>query len=266
MASSLRVSSQSVRLCLLYRVKRDRRMSVQLTSPKLTILEAEGVRPISVPPLESGDRLTRDEFERRYEATPHVKKAELIEGVVYLGSPVPHEDHGNPHFDLIGWLAQYCARTPFVDGGDNSTLRLDSINEPQPDTLLRLPRERGGASQIVGKYLEGAPEWVGEVAASSASYDLHDKREAYRRNGVREYLVWRVRDREIDWFILRQEEYQRLSAGPDGIYRSEVFPGLWLDASAMIARDLGRVLDVLQLGLASDEHNRFVETLKSQVE
>lgn len=57
----------------------------------------------SIPPLESGDRLTRAEFERRYEAAPEHFKAELIEGVVYVASPV-RIFHGNPQFNLIlGW-------------------------------------------------------------------------------------------------------------------------------------------------------------------
>lgn len=238
-------------------------MSSQLVLPPNALSETERAESRGIPPLENGDRLTREEFERRYAAMPQLKKAELIEGVVYMSSPVTHEDHGNPHFDLVGWLAAYRARTPRVEGGDNSTVQLDSMNEPQPDTLLRLPVECGGSSRIAGKYLEGPPEWIGEVAASSASYDLYDKLEAYRRNRVQEYLVWRVRDREIDWFILREGRYGRRAPGAEGIYRSEVFPGLWLDAHALIARDLGRVLDVLQLGLASDEHSRFVAKLGS---
>ena len=47
-----------------------------------------GSKPPRILPLEHGDHLTREEFERRYEAMPHVRKAELIEGVVYMPSPV----------------------------------------------------------------------------------------------------------------------------------------------------------------------------------
>ncbi|MFN0053206.1 MAG: Uma2 family endonuclease [Planctomycetales bacterium] len=238
-------------------------MSTQLISPPPVRPEPERVRESRVPPLESGDRLSRAEFERRYEAMPHVKKAELIEGVVYLGSPVTHVDHGKPHFCLNTWLGVYCAGTTGVEGGDNSTVQLDANNEPQPDILLRLPQERGGSSRIVGKYLQGPPEWIGEVAASSASYDLHDKLEAYRRNGVREYLVWRVLDQAIDWFILRESQYQVLAPGADAITRSEVLPGLWLDAPAMLARNLPRVLETLQQGLASPEHAQFVAEIAS---
>ncbi|MFN0055803.1 MAG: Uma2 family endonuclease [Planctomycetales bacterium] len=230
---------------------------MQVLSPPRIQPDSELRSAQTIPPLESGDRLTRDEFERRYHAMPHVKKAELIEGVVYMGSPVTFEAHGNPHFDLIGWLAVYRANTPHIEGGDNATVRLDQFNEPQPDTLLRLALDRG-QSRLVDRYIQGPPEWIGEVAASSASYDLHDKREAYRRHGVREYLVWRVLDRAIDWLILREGEYQILPPGPDGITRSEVFPGLWLDTEAMLARDLGKVLQVLQQGLASPEHAQFV--------
>src|SRR4051794_36843333 len=91
-----------------------------------------------IPPLEAGDRLTRAEFERRYDATPHLKKAELIEGIVYVSPAVPFDGHSSPHFDLIGWLICYRAATPGVRGGDNGSIRLDGENMPQPYALLVL--------------------------------------------------------------------------------------------------------------------------------
>src|SRR5437773_2711968 len=132
-------------------------------------------RPVvdKIPALHAGDRLTRVEFERRYLAMPLVNKAELVEGVVYMPSPVSADEHGEPHFDLIGWLAVYRAQTPGVIGGDNTTLRLDVDNEPQPDAHLRIRPESGGTARIVDGFIEGAPEFVAEVSATSASYDLH---------------------------------------------------------------------------------------------
>src|SRR5256714_11903768 len=148
-----------------------------------------------VPPLENGDRLTRPEFERRYEAMPHLKKAELIEGVVFMPSPVRQPEHSRPQFNLITWLGQYCTFTPGVEGGDNGTLRLDLDNEPQPDAFLRILETHGGQSRVdAERYVTGAPELVAEVAASSVSLDLHAKFHVYRRNGVKEYVVWRVED------------------------------------------------------------------------
>jgi Uma2 family endonuclease len=194
-----------------------------------------------IPPLRNGDRLTRDEFERRYEAMPHIHKAELIEGVVHLPSPVSAEEHGEPHFDLNGWLGFYRAHTPQVRGGINSTLRLDWDNEPQPDGYLRLLPECSGQARLVDGYVVGAPELIVEIAASSVSYDLHDKLNAYRRNGVREYVVWRVWDAAIDWFILRGGRFEPMPL-VDGIYRSEVFPGLWLEPAAVLGGDLLRAL------------------------
>lgn len=213
------------------------------------------------PPLQAGDRLTREEFERRYEAMPEVKKAELVEGVVYMPSPVSAEDHGEPHFDFIGLLFNYRIHTPGVRGGDNSTLRLDLDNMPQPDAYLRIESECGGHARMIEGFLEGGPELVAEVAASSASYDLHDKLNAYRRNGVCEYLVWRVWDQQIDWFELAGGSYQPLPADEDGIHRSRVFPGLWLDSAAVVRGDLPRVLAVLQQGLESQQHASFVAQL-----
>ena len=224
----------------------------------------EGLNTEYVRELRAGDRLTRAEFERRYAAMPHVKKAELIEGVVYLPSPVSQDDHGGPHFNVVGWLAVYQAGTPGVEGGDNSTLRLDLDNEPQPDAFLRILPEHGGQSRNSGKYVAGAPELIVELAASSASYDLHDKLRAYRRNEVREYVVWRVWDRAIDWFLLREDRYERLAPDAAGQYRSEVLSGLWLDAAALLRGDLAQVIAVLQQGLAAPEHAHFVSRLQQQ--
>lgn len=201
----------------------------------------------TLPPLESGDALARDEFERRYQAMPHVKKAELIEGVVYMASPLRAEAHGEPHARIIGWLWTYCVATPDLQLLDNATVRLDTDNEPQPDALLR--RKVDGRSDLSeDDYVEGAPELIVEIAASSASIDLHQKKQVYRRNGVCEYLVWRVYDRAFDWFVLEAGQYKLLEPDTDGIHRSRTFPGLWLNTAALMSGDLAAVLATLQQG------------------
>lgn len=215
-----------------------------------------------VPPLVHGERLTRQEFERRYDAMPHLKKAELIEGVVYTPSPVRQEDHGGQHFDLITWLGVYRAATPGVAGGNESTVRLGASSDPQPDALLFVQPDHGGQIRISADgYIEGGPELAGEVSASSVDIDLGTKFQLYQRYQVREYIVWRVLDQEVDWFVLRSDEYERLQTDANGIYRSEAFPGLWLDAAALVRRDLALVLAVLQQGLATPDHAAFVAKL-----
>ena len=175
-----------------------------------------------------------------------------------------NDRHGEPHLTLNGWLFLYIVATPGVRGADNTTVRLGPEDEPQPDALLRIERERGGQSFVdADGYLQGAPELAAEVAASSASYDLHVKLEVYREHGVREYLVWRVEDQAVDWFALRGDRYEPLAPGPDGILRSEVFPGLWLDPDALLAGDGPRLVAVLQEGIASPDHAAFVEQLAS---
>lgn len=217
-----------------------------------------------VPPLNPGDHLSRAEFERRYEAHPEIRKAELIEGVVYMPTPVRHIPHGRPHAYIMTWLGHYCAATPGVDLSDNATLRLDFDNEPQPDALLRLPESRGGKSRIgEDGYLEGAPELVVEVAATSAAYDLHVKKRVYARNGVQEYLALQTYEQRIDWFALEDSVYQPLTPGDNGVLRSRVFPGLWLDVGAFWAGDLAKVLAVLQEGIDSPEHAAFMAQLQS---
>jgi len=217
----------------------------------------------TLPPLESGDRLTRPEFERRYRAMPHLKKAELIEGVVYVASPLRYRGHGQPHLLINTWLGTYCAFTPGVEAADAPTVRLDADNEPQPDAILRLVQ--GGQSTVsADDYIEGAPELIIEIAASSASYDLHDKLHVYRRNGVQEYIVWRTYSQQIDWFYLVDGDYQRLAPDPAGISRSQQFPGLWLATLPLLAGDLAAVLDTLQQGITTPEHRTFCDRHSSR--
>ena len=215
------------------------------------------------PALENGDRLTRCEFERRYAARPDLEKAELIEGVVHVPSPVRTASHAEPHYSLIGWLAAYSAATPGVRGADNATVRLDLDNEPQPDALLRIERREGRSRLDEDDWIEGAPELVVEVAASSAAIDLHDKLRAYRRNGVREYLVWRTGERRIDWYALVEGDYRPLPRTGRGVLESNVFPGLRLAAEAMLRGDLAAVLAEQQRGLRTPEHREFVARLAS---
>ena len=221
-------------------------------------------RSRSVPSLESGDRLTRAEFECRYEARPDLKKAELIEGVVYMPSPTRSGSHARPHATLVGWLFTYVASTLGVQLNDNPTLRLDLDNEPQPDVALLIDPEAGGQARVSeDDYIEGAPELVAEIAASSASYDLHDKLHAYRRNGVREYLVWRTLDRGIDWFELVDGVYRPRQPDASGLVHSAVFPGLRLAVDGLLRGDLSAVVEAQQRGLDDPAHAEFAKRLRA---
>ena len=215
-----------------------------------------------LPILESGDHLSRAEFERLYKAMPQLKKAELIEGVVYVASSVRMQRHANPRGKIITWLGVYEAATIGVMLGDNPTVRLDFDNEPQPDALLRIDHAKGGQSCISeDDYIEGAPELIVEIAASSASYDLHDKLRVYRRNGVREYLVWLTQERAFRWYMLQSGEYVQQQPDKLGILRSQAFPGLQLAVGALLAGEMQRVLTILQAGIESETHQSFVARL-----
>lgn len=221
--------------------------------------------PTKAPPLNPGDHLTRAEFERRYKAHPEIKIAELIEGVVYMPSPIRFQQHGMPHLYMNGWLSIYLAATPGVTGADNTTVRLDNENEVQPDAFLRLDPKFGGRSRITeDDYLEGPPELILEVAASSAAYDLNAKLRVYQRNGVQEYLAIQMYEQRIDWFVLREGVYEALKPDESGVLRSEVFPGLWLQPSAFWSGDLAGMLAVLQEGVKSPEHAELVERLRTK--
>ncbi|MGO9597524.1 MAG: Uma2 family endonuclease [Isosphaeraceae bacterium] len=237
-------------------------MATALKPRQEDLMEGAVPSSSSPPALENGDRLTRSEFERRFDAMPDLKKAELLEGVVYMPSPVRLRHHGEPHANVLGWLTVYRAGTPGVIAADNTSARLDLDNEPQPDALLMIEPQRGGQARISGDdYIEGAPELVVEVASSSVSIDVHLKRHVYRRCGVREYLIWRVLDRQIDWLVLRDGQFVPLEPHAQGHYRSVSFPGLWLEPAALLKGDISAVLELLRQGLATAEHQEFVQRL-----
>ncbi|MEH2466403.1 Uma2 family endonuclease [Nostoc sp.] len=218
-----------------------------------------------IPPLENGDRLTRYEFERRYQAMPPHQKAELIEGVVYLASPLRFESYAEPHGHTITWLGVYEALTPGVRLGIDPTVRLNRDNEPQPDgVLLITPTAKGQSRFSDDDYIEGAPKLVIEIAASSVAIDLHDKKKVYSRNGVKEYIVWQIFENKLDWFRLQQREYVSSEVDADGIIKSQVFPGLWLSMSDFLAGNMQQILAVLQLGLNLPEHQIFVQQLSGE--
>jgi Uma2 family endonuclease len=215
-----------------------------------------------MPPLQAGERLPRDEFEQRYTAMPHLKKAELIEGVVVMPSPV-YDTHARPHALLMAWLAAYWVPTPGIDLLDNVSVRLDMQNEPQPDAVLRIETRAGGQTRVsADHYIEGAPELAVEVASSSAAHDLREKLESYRRNGVSEYVVWEVEHNRLHWFVLEAGAYVPLAPGDDGVLRSRVFPGLHLAVSALLHYDRVGVVAAVQCGMATAEYAAFVERLQ----
>lgn len=206
-----------------------------------------------IPPLENGDRLTQAEFHRRYVAMSQVKKAELIEGVVHMPSPI-RRSHASAHAAVMGALTVYAASTPGTDVGDNATVLLDSDNEVQPDALLRLAI--GGKSLVNSNdYIQGPPELIIEIAGTSAAYDLHAKKHVYRRSAVQEYAIWVLYDNDFLWFRLVEGEYMQIQPDESGIIRSTSFPGLWIDVPALLTGELSAVLQSVQQGLA-DESNR----------
>lgn len=220
-----------------------------------------------LPPLESGDRLTRVEFERRYDAMPTLKKAELINGVVYVASPVRISTHAEPHAVLISLLGNFVLTTPGTRMADNGSVRIDAENEPQPDICLWIDVEGKEQARIdEDDFLSGAPDLIIEVSGSSASYDLHDKLEMYQYNGVREYGVWRTYDGAFDWFRLEKDEFIAIEPDESGVIASSAFPGLWLNVKALLEGRLADVMADLQAGLQSDEHRQFVEWLASDDE
>jgi len=231
--------------------------------PGATPAKQPGSRPA---PLENGDLLSAAEFLRRYEDMPEVKKAQLIEGIVHMPSPV-RVVHSRPDGFIQMWLGAYSVRTPGTESLPNVTVRLDADNVVQPDALLRLLPECGGRTRVDEKgLLEGPPELIVEVAASSASIDARDKLRAYRRNGVREYILWRTLDGLLDWWILENDEYRPNPPDAQRLINSREFPGLVLAVDALLAFDGAKVLDVLQTALQSPAHQAFRAKLQAAAE
>jgi Uma2 family endonuclease len=209
----------------------------------------------------NGDHMGQAEFHRKYLAYPDDTKFELIGGTVYVASPLglPHADF---HFLLSGLFWTYSDETPGVQGLDNCTLILDEENEVQPDLAIRLLPEFGGKSSVTkNSYLQGSPELIVEIAQSSRAIDLYQKKDAYRRAGVQEYLVLAVKQ-EVVWFDFRSRKV--LSSSEAGICKSRVFPGLWLDTAALLNQRKTELKAALRAGLDSPEHAAFVTRLKAR--
>lgn len=214
-----------------------------------------------LPPLHNGDRMTQAEFHGRYQAYPEDMKFELVGGIVYMASPLKWP-HGTYHTKLALALTLYEAATPGAECGDNTTTILGEESEPQPDLTLRLAAEAGGQSQInEEQYVQGPPELLAEVSLSTRSLDMNQKREDYRLAGVVEYLVVCIEEQELHWFHFPSQSELRPR---QGIYRSRIFPGLWIDGAALLARDSNRLIAAVQQGLATAEHARFVKRLQAR--
>ncbi len=216
--------------------------------------------PLLPPQLRDGDRLTSDEFMRRWEAMPNLKFAELIDGVVSMSSPVSLS-HARYDSSLSWWLNSYAAGTPGLEVRTNATWLMADRNIPQPDVALCILPEYGGQSRVEGEYAAGAPEFIIEVASSSRNRDLNAKLRLYEEMGVREYLVALIKTQEFIWQELVNGKFQPISPDPDNILRSRFFPGLWLDPAALWRIDLPRLFTVLQQGLATPEHAAFAARL-----
>jgi hypothetical protein len=214
--------------------------------------------------LVAGDFLSREEFLKRWEESPQIKFAELIRGVVYMPSPLSHK-HGIYDGSVGGWLFHYAAATPGCESGHNMTWLMPGEETPQPDNSLCIKPEFGGRFRVDKKGLAvGAPEFLAEICLSSTSFDLHQKLEVYEESGVQEYLAVLVRSREVRWHRLTRGRFKVVPTPTDGVHRSKMFPGLWLDVEALLAEDRADILTTLQRGIATPDHAAFVAKLAAQ--
>jgi Uma2 family endonuclease len=221
---------------------------------------AERTTQETLPPLEPGDHLDQKTFHERYEAMPPDFRAELIGGIVFMPSPLKRP-HSRTHGLLYSWVSGYEDATPGTESHLTATTILDDEAEPEPDVDLLIVAPNHGRTREEDEYIVGPPELIAEVASSSEAIDLHRKRADYERTGVQEYVVVALRQQRVFWFVRRENHFVELQPDADGILRSEVFPGLWLDPAALLRVDRRRVLEVLRQGLATPEHAAFVARL-----
>ena len=219
--------------------------------------------PVSTPPLLEGDSQTSEEFLRRWEQMPDVRRAELIDGIVFIPSPISR-DHDAFRAFFAAWLSLYATATPGCYPGLDATWRMGDRQVPQPDAVLVILPEYGGQSKIAGDYYSGAPELIVEVAVSSHSRDFGAKKRLYEQMGVREYLIAVPREERLVSLALTPEGYRPQEADSDGAFRSICFPGLQLDFRALWRLDLQRMNSVLQQGLATAEHADFAAHLAAK--
>ena len=216
-------------------------------------------RAQSIPQLVDGEYLDQPTFHARYEAMPPETRAELVGGKVCIMSSPVLSRHWRSHSYMATWLGTFQARAPVVEAMDNGTTILGIGGEVQPDGGLRLLPEYGGRTiEDADGYIEGGPELLVEVAVSSVNYDLRLKKRDYEQAGVQEYVVVLPKQPAVRWFCLQDSAYQEMQPDADGIFRSRVFPGLWLDPEALLRDDTAKVLDVLQDGLQSDAHREWM--------
>lgn len=221
--------------------------------------------PDGFPWLENGECMDQKTFHERYLKTPAGFQAELIGGVVYvMASPLKNQ-HGRSDARASAWLFFYAMETPGTEVQNNTTTILGETSEPQPDSALLILPEYGGQSRAgTDDFTYGAPELIVETAFSSRSIDLSEKLRDYERAGVREYVVLELREKAVLWFIAQDGRFAPMAADADGVFRSRVFPGLWLDADALLRNDKRELIAALQRGLGSPEHAAFVADLNAR--
>jgi Uma2 family endonuclease len=221
-------------------------------------------RATTPPPLENGDHLDQRTFHARYQAMPEDCRAELIGGIVYMAS-LKKVPHSKAHRLVVHWLDEYTEATPGTEALINNTQILGPDSEPEPDACLFVAPEYGGQVRVVeDEYLHGAPELIVEVSSSTESIDLNRKKQDDQKAGVREYVVLALRTQQVFWFVRRRGKYQEVPLPADGVFRSREFPGLWLDAEAILRNQRQRVLAALKRGLATPEHEAFVAKLRKR--
>lgn len=197
------------------------------------------------PLLITGMKMSREEFIETWDNEPNLKCAELIDGTVFVSSPVSL-DHGIYESLMVAWLRAYSSKVPGWTCATNVTWYIQD-SAPQPDVSLF---RSDVSTERRGKYPVGAPAIAVEVCVSSRDYDFGPKKALYQRAGVEEYITVETFSKTITWRTLVGGSYQNLPVDNDGIIRSRALPGLWLDVAALWREDDDALRECVRRGLA----------------
>ncbi len=240
-----------------------------MSTAKVPTAERVTRKPVSsadaVFELENGARMDQPTFHALYKQTPEGFRAQLIGGTVYVMASPTSQRHGRPHARIVHWLSLYSDDTPGTDVLDNTTNVLGRESEPEPDACLLVQPEYGGQTAAdKDDMLVGAPELIVEVANTTRAIDLGRKKADYEEAGVREYVVILAQEQAVVWFRRGPDEFTEMPAGANGVFRSELFPGLWLDPRGIFDPTTRRLTAATRKGLASPEHAAFVAGLAAR--
>lgn len=154
------------------------------------------------------------------------------------------------------WLCQYRRSTPCVESLGRVSIFLDPTTEIETTAAMWLTP--GADDRPRWQRCEGVPELLVEVTATVHNKVFRRRLRVYEQSEIHELLVVTGDPRDTALYARENGRFARVSPADDGSYRSRVFPGLWLDPSALFSDEWNEMAACLDRGMATEEHAAFV--------